>query len=339
MKLSRIKTGSEQLVEFCEETLRSFGAVSERSWYDRLEVLAEGETAHLLQNDADFFSGELRFHEAGLSQASNTGIEVFPGCPLIFRLVETLWRRQIPYSRVCLSTGDTPKAPANDVAERLWYAQFRSSARWRATPFVPDWAPSILAAVRCEVQAIDQTWSYHRLGFSLPIGDQDGSLEFMLEQMVQLEQAALEWPGAALGVLNQWIGGAIENELDSGVSKIKERQQLYFRRELTRIYDYFENYSRELRSRMDHQKKEDAKQRYADRLEATRAEHFRRRADQIERHTIVVIPHVDALLTVAEPAFRTTVSWRAGRDEFSATALFVPRTRRWQVLSNADPKR
>jgi len=87
MKLSRIKTRSEQLVEFCEEALRSFGAVSERSWYDRLEVLAEGETAHLLQNDADFFSGELRFHEAGLSQASNTGIEVFPGCPLIFRLV------------------------------------------------------------------------------------------------------------------------------------------------------------------------------------------------------------------------------------------------------------
>jgi hypothetical protein len=52
MKFSRIKTGSEQLVEFCEETLHSFGAVCERSWYDRLEVLAEGETAHLLQTVA-----------------------------------------------------------------------------------------------------------------------------------------------------------------------------------------------------------------------------------------------------------------------------------------------
>ena len=338
MKFSRIKTRSEQLVEFCEEALNSFGAVCERSWYDRLEVLAEGETAHLLQTDTDFFSGELRFHETGLSQASNTGIEVFPGCPLIFRLVETLWRRQIPYSRVFLSTGNIPKTPAHDVAERLWYAQFRSSTGWRATPFVPDWAFSILAAMRCEVQAIDQTWSYHRLGFSLPSGDQDGSLEFMLEQMIQLEQARLKWPELDPGVLNQWIGRAIEGELASQLSKSKERQQLYLRRELTRIDDYFENYSRELRSRMDHQKKEDAKQRYADRLEATRAEHGRRRADQIERHTIVVISHVDALLAVAEPAFRTRVSWRAGRDELSGTALFVPRTRRWHVLLNVDQK-
>jgi hypothetical protein len=338
MKFSRIKTRSEQLLEFCEEALHSFGAVCERSWYDRLEVLAEGETAHLLETDVDFFSGELRFHEAGLNQASNTGIEVFPGCPLVFRLVETLWRRQVSYSKVCLSTGDIAKTPANDVAERLWYAQFRSSTGWRATPFVPDWAFSIVAAVRCEVQAIDQTWSYHRLGFSLPSGDQDSSLESVLEQMVPLEQARLEWPELDLGILDQWIGRGIQSELAPELSKITERQQLYLRRELTRIDDYFENYSSELRSRMDHQKKEDAKQRYADRLEATQAEHRRRRADQIERHTIMVIPHVDALLTVAEPAFRTTVSRRSGRDELSATALFVPRTRRWHALSSTEHK-
>src|SRR5208283_2231053 len=30
-------------------------------------------------------------------------------------------------------------------------------------------------------------------------------------------------------------------------------------------------------------------------------EHNRRRADQVERHTIRVLPHMDALLTVAEP--------------------------------------
>ena len=338
MKFSRIKTRSEELVEFCEEALHSLGAVCERSWYDRLEVLAEAEPAHLLQADADFFSGELRFQETGLSQADHTGIEVFPGCPLIFRLVETVWRRQVPYSRVCLSTGDIAKPPANDVAERLWCAQFHSSTGWRTTPFVTNWAFSILAAIRCEVQAIDQTWSYHRLGFSLPGGDQDGSLEFMLEQMVQPEQTSLQWPELDLGILNQWIARAIESELAPELSKIKERQQLYLRRELNRIDDYFENYSGELRARMDHQKKEDAKQRYADRLEATQAEHRRRRTDQIERHTIRVIPHVDALLTVAEPAFRTMVNWRAGREEFSATALFVPRTRRWHVLSDADQR-
>jgi hypothetical protein len=333
MKFSRIQPRSGQLMQFCEEALPALGAVCERPWHDRLEVLAEGETARLLQNDTDFFSGELSFRDAGLPASTNTGTEVFPGCPLIFRLVEALWRRQIPYSRVCLSTGSSVKAPTNDVAEKLWQAQFGSSAGWRVGPFVPAWSFSVLTAVRCEVQASDQNWSYHRLGFMLPGGEQDSSLEFALEQMVRLEQTALDWPVLEPVALSQWIGQAIAIELAAELTKIKERQRLYLRRELTRIDDYFENYSRELRDRMDHQKKDEAKRRYADRLETTRMEHNRRRIDQIERHTIIVVPHVDALLTVAEPAFRTNVTWRTGREECSTPALFVPRIRRWYKVA------
>ena len=79
--------------------------------------------------------------------------------------------------------------------------------------------------------------------------------------------------------------------------------------------------------------------RYADRLEATRLEHNRRRTDQIERHTIHVVPHIDALLTVAEPAFGAQVSWKAGRDERTAFALFVPRTRRWYLRGTGGGER
>jgi len=332
MKFSRVPPRAEQLIQFFEEALPTLGAVCERPWHDRLEVLADGETALLLGNDTELFSGELYFKETKLTNPTNTGIDVFPGCPLTFRLVEALWRRQIPYSKVCLSTGSEVKAPPNDVAEKLWQAQFGTSIGWRANPFVPTRSFSVLASVRCEVQAIDQTWSYHRLAFTLPDGQQDNSLEFALEHLVQPEQTGPDWPGLEPAALSQWIGRAMENELAAELVKIKERQQLYLRRELNRIDDYFENYSRELRGRMNHQRKDEAKQRYADRLEATRVEHNRRRTDQIERHTIVVVPHVDAILTVAEPAFRTNVTWRAGREECSAPAWFVPRTRRWFKL-------
>jgi hypothetical protein len=333
MKFSRIQPRGEQLLQFFEEGLQSLGAISERPWHNRLEVLAEGETALLLQNDSDLFSGELYFHDAGGPASDIRGIQVFPGCALTFRLVEALRRRQIPYSRVCLSTGGAMKAPPNDVAEKLWQAQFGSSTGWRLAPFVPAWSFSFVASVRCEVQAIDQTWSYHRLAFTYPGGEQDGSLEFALEQMARLEQSRLDWPELDPAVLSQWIGRALDSELTPELARIKERQRLYLRRELSRIDDYFENYSRELRDRMDHQKKDEARRRYADRLEATRVEHQRRRADQIDRHTIVVIPHVDAVLIVAEPAFRTTVTWRAGREERCASACFVPRTRRWNLPS------
>jgi len=186
-----------------------------------------------------------------------------------------------------------------------------------------------VAAVRCEVQAHDQGWSSHTFAFTLPAGERDASLEFALEQMGVVESVELEWPALDPSLICDCIGRALAAELTPELSKVKERQQLFLRRELTRIDDYFENYAQELRERMGRQHKETAFKRYAGRLEATRVEHNRRRIDQIERCTIHVIPHVDALLTVAEPAFATCVIWRAGREDRTAPAIFAPRTRHW----------
>jgi hypothetical protein len=146
-----------------------------------------------------------------------------------------------------------------------------------------------VAAVRCEVQANDQSWSSHRFAFTLPAGERDASLEFALEQMSAVEPAEVDWPALDPSPISDWIGHALGDELAPELSKIKERQQLFLRRELNRIDEYFEDYARELRQRMDRQHKEEAIKRYANRLEATRMEHNRRRTDQIERHTIHVV--------------------------------------------------
>jgi hypothetical protein len=331
MKFSKIPARKEHLIEFFEEGLQSLGAICERPWHDRLEVLAENDAARLWREDGELFSGEILFRDTGSSDPANAQSEVFPGCPFTFRLVEALWRRHLAHCRVCLSSEISVKAPSNDVADKLWQAQFGSRGGRRTSPFLRTWIFSVVVAVRCEVQANDQSWSSHRFAFTLPDGQRDHSLEFALEQMNQIELAETDWPSFDPSGMVEWIGRALESELALELSRIKERQQLFLRRELRRIDEYFENYTRELRERMDRQHKDEAVKRYADRLEATRLEHNRRRTDQIERHTIHVVPHVDALLTVAEPAFEARVSWQAGREERTAAALFVPRTRRWHV--------
>jgi hypothetical protein len=333
MKFSKIPARAEHLMEFFEEGLYSLGAICERSWHDRLQVLAESDAARLWREDGELYSGEIYFRDAGSTDAANAESEIFPGCPLTFRLVEALWRRHLAHSRACLSPGISVKAPSNDVAEKLWQAQFGSHAGWRTTPFLQTWIFSLVGAVRCEVQANDQSWSSHRFAFTLPDGQRDSSLEFALEQMNQIESADVDWPALDPNVLADWVGRALQSELAPELSRIRERQQLFLRRELRRIDEYFEDYARELRDRMARQRKEEAVKRYTDRLEATRLEHNRRRTDQIERHTIHVVPHFDASLTVAEPAFGTQVSWQAGREERTARALFVPRTRRWHAWS------
>jgi hypothetical protein len=331
MKFPKIPPRAENLIEFFEEGLTSLGAVCERAWHDRLQVLAEGDAARLWRKDGDLFSGELYFRDGSLPDSNNPEADVFPGCPLTFALVEALWGRHLAHSRVCLAPGRSMKAPAQDVAQKLWQAQFGSSTGWAATPLMPAWSFTLVMAVRCEIQATDQSWSSHRLAFTLPGGERDGSLEAALEQMSPIEPFDEEpdWPAVDPGVVSDWIGRALTSELTLELSKIKERQQLFLRRELSRIDQYFENYSRELRERMERQRKEEAAKRYADRLAATRAEHNRRRIDQIERHTIRLLPHVDAVLTVAEPAFAATVTCRAGRGESCVRAVFVPRTRHW----------
>jgi hypothetical protein len=333
MKFPKIPPRAEHLMDFFEEGLLSLGAVCERSWHDRLEVLAEGEAAHLWRKDDDFYSGELTFRDAGSAETGNPETEVFPGCPLTFQLVEALWHRLLSHSRVCLSTGVGEKPPSAEVAAKLWQAQFGTRLASQASPFVPKWVYSVVVAVRCEVQAIDQSWSSHRLAFTQPEGERDSSLEFALDQMNPVEPTGEkpDWPKLDPAALSDWIGQALSTDLAPELAKIKERQELFLHRELNRIDKYFENYSRELNERAGRQRSDEAIKRSADRLEATRLEHDRRRTDQIERHTIRLLPHVDAVLTVAEPGFSTAVNLRAGREARTVPALFVPRTRRWRL--------
>lgn len=335
MKFPKIPARAEHLIEFYEEGLFSLGAICERPWHNKLEVLAEGDAARLWHSDEDLFSDELCFHDAGSPDLASSDTDVFPGSPLTFRLVETLWRRFLAHSRVCLCMDIGAKAPSTDVAEKLWQAKFGLNAGWHVTSFAPAWIYSVVASLRCEIQASDQSWSSHRLAFTLPAGERDTSLEFGLEQMSIVKSIEMDWPALDAGLLSDWVVTALRSELASELGRIKERQQLLLRRELNRIDEYFENYASELRERMGYQHKEEAIKRYADRLEATRLEHNRRRTDQIERHTIHVIPHTDALLTVAEPAFTTHVIWRAGREEKDVPAIFVPRTRRWHTCEAA----
>ena len=335
MKFPKTPPRAEHLLDFFEEGLISLGAICERSWHDRLGVLVEGDAAQLWRNDGELFAGELYFRNASSTDPDNPELEVFPGCPLTFRLVEALWHRHTAHSRVCLSAGLNVKAPPNEVAEKLWQTQRGSCAGWQSTPFLRIWIFSVVVAVRCEVQANDQSWSSLRLAFTLPQGERDSSLELALEQMNPVEEVEPDWPALDLAALSGWISRGLSAELAPELAGINDRQQLLLRRELNRIDEYFENYGRELRERRGRQHTEEAIQRYANRLEATRLEHERRRTDQIERHTIHVIPHVDALLTVAEPAFATRVTWKAGREERMTPAVFVPRTRRWHALEEA----
>ena len=68
---------------------------------------------------------------------------------------------------------------------------------------------------------------------------------------------------------------------------------------------------------------------HAERLAAAKAEHSRRRADQIARHEIRVQPHFDSMLLVAESSWSAALKVERARKEHQLEALFVPRVRRW----------
>ena len=93
-----------------------------------------------------------------------------------------------------------------------------------------------------------------------------------------------------------------------------------------RVDAYFLQYRRELGARGARGGKH---ARFAQRLAAAQEEHLRRRNDQIHRHEISVTPHLDAILWIAEPAWRTHVRWTEGSETCEAPWNYVPRLRRW----------
>jgi hypothetical protein len=227
---------------------------------------------------------------------------------------------------------DTSRPPAADVAEILWHTQFPHGTRWRmATPFRAACAFSLLALVRCEIQAIDQHWSLHRVAMSLPDGERDHlASAFTFARAEANTPSDLVWPSVPPDIFHRFISDAIELEMTEELAGIRARQENYLRRELDRIDDYFQSYEAELSSRAS-RAGANTKVKTADRLAAAQAEHARRREDQVKRHEIRIIPHLDAVLLLAENAWQTQVNFHEHNQPRTMQALFNPRSRRWRL--------
>ena len=331
MKLDRLPHEPAALVDFYQETLEHLGALCERTWFDKLEVVAEGPAARLWHPDGALHEAELHFPAPDSVAPRDAAREVFPGCPLTFRLTESLRPQPLPLERVVLAEKTAPP-PDAAVAEKLWRAQQPGTTRWRLeSPFTAAHHFSLLALMRCEIQAVDQHWSLHRLAVALADGarDEDLAASFAFSRAANGD-ASIAWPALDVGRCRELLGRGLEAEVADDLAAIRARQEHHLRRELERVENYFENYERELGERAGRSRHENTKLKAGERLAAARAEHQRRRADQVQRHEIRVLPHFDALLIVAESAWRANVEVTRHNGSESVSALFVPRLRAWR---------
>lgn len=321
------------LANFFEAGLASLGAVCERTWHNRLQVLAEGHAAKLWNDDGALVDSEILFHGPDQSGVDNAAAEAFPGCPLTFRLAETICGSGRTLDRIVLRPFEpTPRPPSTETAERLWHAQFSGCARWRLESVpVTAWHFSLLVLARCEIQAIDQHWSLHRIALSLPDGQSDDALAASLPLAdADFQPPALDWPKPDMAQWRQHLHSALRHDLDHDLAGILRRQENYLRREFDRIHNYFDSYEGELSDRQRHSNSATVKTKMADRLAAAQSERARRCQDQLHRHEIRVVPHVDALCLLAEPAWQATVSFFRQGCSYSGRALYIPRSRSWK---------
>ena len=334
MKLDRLSYDPASLVSFYEDGFAALGALCERTWHDRMQIVAEGGAAKLWNSDGAIHEVELAFVPADAKTARDAAREVFPGCPLTFRLVEMLRPSPLPLERVALAGEARAHAPDPAVAEKLWRAQFPDTRQWRlSAPFKGDFHFSLVALARCEIQAIDQHWSLHRVAVSLPGGEPDDLLarEFGFAQADPKMAVGAAWPALQPAQWQSFLRIAIEADLEAELAAVRKRQENYLRRELDRIEDYFATYEQELSARSIRIARQSTKVKTADRLAAAKAEHARRRTDQVVRHEIRVHPQLDALLLVAEPAWRGYIRVERAHVAQNVEALFVPRARQWFI--------
>jgi hypothetical protein len=337
MKFDRATHDPSELLAFYEEALTAQGALCERTWYDRLEVIAEGPVAALWNAGESLHEVELRFVPPDAATARDATREVFPGCPLTFHLTEALRSPALTLERYFLASDTSSRPPEAAVVEKRWRAQFSDTSPWQLkTPLTPAHHFSLVSVVRCEIQAIDQHWSLHRAVMSLPGGEIDDDLarELDFQQSGGGQSSGdIAWPNPDPAAWNAILQKALAKELDDDLVRVRSRQENSLRRELERIDDYFGNYRRELISRAPRAGAEAARIKTAERLAASEAEHNRRRADQIARHAIRIVPHIDALLLIAEPAWRGEVNVHRSRRAETIPAHFIPRSRRWEIES------
>jgi len=334
MRLPRPSHDPTALIDFFQAGLETLGAVCERTWHDRLQVLAEGAAARLWNPSGELTEIEIQFPPADQSGPRDASRQVFPGCPLTFHLAEALGSPTLQLQRAIVQFTDQAKPPATDVAEKLWHQQHPAALRWRLdSPFQAHWHFSLLVLARCEIQAIDQHWSLHRLAISLPDGLPDDALAREVDfcQVIAEASTVVPWPAPDPAAWHRHLSRALAQELETDLAAIRRRQEHYLRRELDRVDEYFENYGKELKTRLYRERRGELKLKIEERLAAAQSEHARLRNDQIQRHEIRVIPHLDALLLLAEPAWLATVTVLRRTGPQTITALFVSRARRWVV--------
>jgi hypothetical protein len=250
---------------------------------------------------------------------------------LTFRLAELLRPSPLVLEQAVLREGPRHQLPHREVLEKLWRAQFPATRQWRleAEP-KKAFHFSLVALARGEIQAIDQYWSLHRLAVALPSGEPDDSLaqEIPLLEVESPSQAVVEWPGLDAP---RWLAAVcqqLERELAPSLAEVRARQEQYLQREIQRIDDYFTQYEKEL-VRRGSRSAASAGVKSAERLAAARAEHARRRLDQVGRHEVNVQFSVDALLLVAEYAWRADLRIEEERAARVLSATFAPRARQW----------
>jgi hypothetical protein len=332
MKLDKIQPQPQTLLEFFEEGLPALGAVTERSWHDRLETVAEGPAAQLWNPQGELVSTELEFPNAASLRDVDASRQVFPGCPLTFHLAEILRAQRPSEFRVISSEGLSSKPLTSEVLNNTWSQQMRAAGHVTFGPLLAEWHFTFVLLVRCEIQSTGQHWSLHRVAVSWPGGERDPLMErdFGLLIPAAAPAESVPWPHWNAEVLEALTRAAMEEEIQTEIAPIRERQQQYLQRELARIDTYFASYEAELKQRASRRSASaDAHTRHEDRLRAAQEEHQRRREDQIHRHEISVIPTVDLCVCVAERAWATRVTVRHGRESQEHPYLYVPRLRRW----------
>lgn len=331
MRLDRLPYDPGSVLAFYEEGLSALGALCERTWHDRLEVVAEGRAAKLWDAAGDLYSCELHFAPADASAARDALRQVFPGSPLTFKLAETL-RPALAMERLVLSWATPAVPPDAATLEKHWRSQFPNTARWSMSKApTSTWHFSLLALARIEVQAIDQHWFLHRVAMALPSGERDDHLARELDFAVMDGEGAdsLPWPAIQAGLCSKLVSAALQEEISPDLSVIEPRQQASLRRELERVDAYFEHYAAELESRSGRSGSQNVRIKTAERLAAAKSEHARRRTDQVARHEIRIVPHIDALLLIAEKAWLVTLQVEHGRESEKLDGVYVRRSRRW----------
>jgi hypothetical protein len=332
MNIPRLVYEPTLALDFYQESLGALGALCERTWHDRLDIVAEGRAATLWNPEGALHAQELVFAPADVPGARDAAREVFPGCPLTFRIAELLSPAPAVLDKFVMCAQANP--PEATVLEKLWRSQYPATRYWRlGSALKPVSHLSLVGVVRCEIQAIDQRWSLHRIAISLPDGEPD---EVLAQQLFLLEPdpapAAIDWR-----LPPDWwhrFQAAVQAELEPDLQLVRARQEQYLQRELQRIDAYFAEYQADL-ARRTRRSGPEAADKVQQRLAAAQAEHSRRRQDQVMRHEIRVKPHLDALLWVAEQAWEAAIELDHERARRTATAIFVPRIRRWFLITGA----